>query len=278
LRNVAIEIRDPDGRVLAAGQEGEICVRSPTLPPTGYDNRPELTADVFSGGAYRTGDSGTLDHEGRLTLTAHKQSFVNIAGYKVDLAEVEDVLHECPGVREAAAMGVTIPNVGTLIKGVVVVRADWNEARIRAFCRERLALVKVPRLIELRDALPRGPTGKVLKAELSDVAAWLDRIRDANSLRLVRQLSGAPPERREHLLYGLVRAQAAAVLGIPPNEIPADQDFTEPGMDSFASIELRARLEYLLERELPETMTFDYPTVAALVQFLLRPLGSAATR
>ena len=270
LRNVAIEIRDVDGWVLGPGQEGEIRVKSPTLPPAGYDNRPALTAEVFSGGSYRTGDVGMLDREGRLILTGRKQSFVDIAGYKVDIAEVEEVLHECPGVREAVALGVTIANIGTLIKAVVVARAGWREAEIRAFCRERLAFVKVPRLIELRDTLPRGPTGKVLKHELSDVERYLDGIRDSDSLKLVSQLTRALPDRRRRLLHSLVQAQAAAVLGLQPNEIPGDQGFTELGMDSFASIELRARLEYLLECEFPETMTFDYPTVAAMVEFLLR--------
>ena len=275
LRNVAIEIRDPNGGVLAAGQEGEIWVNSPALPPTGYDNRPELTAEVFRGGFYRSGDFGRLDSSGRLTITGRKQSFVDIAGYKVDISEVEEVLHECPGVREAAALGVTIPNMGTLIKAVVVTQAGWREEEIRAFCRERLAFVKVPRLIELRDSLPRSSTGKVLKSELGDVTPYLDRIRDGDALKLVKQLEGAPPERRRRVVHSLVQAQAAAVLGRPANEIPGDQGFTELGMDSFASIELRARLEYLLERELPETLTFDYPTVSAVVEHLLRLFAMA---
>jgi long-chain acyl-CoA synthetase len=270
LRNVVIDIRDPDGRVLAAGQDGEIWVKSPTLPPTGYDNRPALTAEVFCGGYYRTGDAGTLDHDGRLTITGRKQNLVDIAGYKVDISEVDEVLHECPGVREAAALGVTIPNMGTIIKAVVVAKAGWREEEIRAFCRERLAFVKVPRLIELRDMLPRSSTGKVLKRELSNVAPYLGGIRNGNTLQLVKQLTGALPERRRRLISTLVQAQAAAVLRLPPSEIPGDQGFTELGMDSFASIELRARLEYLLERELPQTLTFDHPTIAAVVEYLLR--------
>jgi acyl carrier protein len=194
---------------------------------------------------------------------------VDIAGYKVDISEVEEVLHECPGVQEAAALGVTIPNIGTLIKAVVVAKEGWREEGIRAFCRERLAFVKVPRLIELRDTLPRSATGKVLKNELTDVAPYLDRIRDRHTLNLVERLRSALPDRRRPLIHSLVQAQAAAVLGRPPGEVPGDQGFTELGMDSFASIELRARLEYLLECDLPQTLTFDHPTVAAVVEYLL---------
>jgi long-chain acyl-CoA synthetase len=274
LRNVAIEIRGPHGVALPAGDDGDIWVRSPTLPPTGYDNRPALTAEVFRNGYYRTGDVGRLDHNGRLTITGRKQSFVDIAGYKVDISEVEEVLNECPGVREAAALGVTIPNMGTLIKAVIVPAADWREDAIRTFCRGRLAFVKVPRLIELRDTLPRSSTGKVLKSELGDAGPWLARIRDANAVKLVAQLTGATAEKRRRLFRDLVHAQAVAVLGRPVSEIPADQGFTELGMDSFASIELRARLEYLLERELPETLTFDHPTVAAVAEYLVRQLAT----
>jgi acyl carrier protein len=274
LRNVMVEVRDCAGRVLAPGQEGDIWVKSPTLPPSGYDNRAALTDEVFHAGFYRTGDVGTLDTDGRLGITGRKQSFVDIAGYKVDIGEVEEVLQECPGVAEAAALGVTIDSMGTLIKAAVVAKDGWDEDDIRAFCRERLAFVKVPRIIELRDRLPRSSTGKVVKSELGDVGPYLDRIRDAATVRAVRQLSVAFPEQRRRLLRGIVQAQAAAVLGRRPGEIPDDLGFTELGMDSFASIELRARLEYLLEQTLPETVTFDHPTVAAVVDFLL-PLLAA---
>jgi long-chain acyl-CoA synthetase len=270
LENVCIEIRNPDGMVLAAEAEGEIWVSSPTLPPTGYDNRAELTEAVFRDGFYGTGDVGSLDRDGQLTITGRKQSFVDIAGYKVDISEVEEILHECPGVQEAAALGITIENMGTLIKAVVVAKDGWREQQIRAFCRERLAFVKVPRLIELRGALPRASTGKVLKNELSDVTLYLDSIRDHETLRSVRQLAGAFPGQRRKLIRSIVQAQAAAVLGLSPKEIPDGQGFTELGMDSFASIELRGRLEYLLGWALPETMTFDHPTVAAAVEFLLQ--------
>ena len=64
------------------------------------------------------------------------------------------------------------------------------------------------------------------------------------------------------------------MLGCPVGGVPEDRGFTELGMDSFASIELRARLEYLLERTLPETMTFDHPTVSAVVEFLLHVLAA----
>ena len=269
LRNVTVEIRDPAGEPLAPGQEGDIWVASPTLAPGGYDNRAALSEDVFRGGFYRTGDLGTLDADGRLTLTGRKQGIVDIAGYKVDITEVEEVLLDCPGVEEAAALGVTVETMGPMIKAAIVARDGWGEEQIRAFCRERLAFVKVPRIIEFRDALPRSATGKVVKSELADVGPYLARIRDEQTARWLRQLAAAGPEQRRRLLRSVVQAQAAAVLGRPSGEVSVERGFTDLGMDSFASIELRARLEYLLGRALPETMTFDHPTVAAVVEFLL---------
>jgi long-chain acyl-CoA synthetase len=282
LRNVTIEIRRSDGDVLAPGHEGDIWVKSPALPPGGYDNRAALSEEVFRDGFYRTGDLGTIDRDGRLNVTGRKQGFVDIAGYKVDIAEVEEVLHDCPGVEEAAALGVTIESMGTMIKAVVVAKEGWREEHIRAFCRERLAFVKVPRIIEFRDALPRSSTGKLAKSELADVGPYLARIRDERSARSLRRLASSGPQRRRGLLRGIVQTQVAAVLGCPPGEVSDDRGFTDLGMDSFASIELRARLEYLLGREFPETMTFDHPTVAAVVEFLLgdsaAPAGALAAR
>ncbi len=273
LRNVSVEIRGPAGEVLPAGQAGDIWVSSPTLPPGGYDNRAALSDEVFQGGFYRTGDLGTLGVDGRLTLTGRKQGIIDIAGYKVDIAEVEEVLLDCPGVEEAAALGVTVEAMGPMIKAAVVARDGWGEAQIRAFCRERLAFVKVPRIIEIRDALPRSSTGKVIKSELADVGPYLARIRDDRTARALRQLAAAGAEQRRRLLRSIVQTQAAAVLGRPTGEVPVERGFTDLGMDSFASIELRARLEYLFGRQLPETMTFDHPTVGAVVEFLLSAIA-----
>lgn len=273
LQNVSLEIRNADGAVLDVEEQGEIWVKSPTLPPSGYDNRLDLTKEVFQGGHYRTGDIGALDSQGRLTINGRKQSVVDIAGYKVDLGEVEEVLLDCPGIREAAALGVAIPNMGTLIKAVVVADEGLRESQIRAFCRARLAFVKVPRIIEFCTSLPRASTGKVLRSELSDVTTYLNSIADPNILSSVKQLQGASTARRRKLVRSIVQAQAAAVLGLGVREAGDDQGFTALGMDSFASIELRARLEYLFGCELPETMTFDHPTVAAVVDYLLEILA-----
>ena len=145
---------------------------SPVIPPTGYENRPELTAQVFREGYYRTGDMGMIDGRGHLVMTGRKQTFVDVGGFKVDIAEVEEVLRSHPQVREATALGVEAPDLGTLIKAVLVTDSVCDEVDIVAYCRERLAAFKVPKTIRIVPEIPRTATGKLQRRR---VAAMLDR-------------------------------------------------------------------------------------------------------
>jgi long-chain acyl-CoA synthetase len=269
LKNVAIEIRDAEGKGLPAGVDGEIWVKSPTIPSSGYDNRTDLTREVFRAGFYKTGDIGRWNHRGHLILAGRKQSFITIAGNKVDTSEVEEVVESCPGVREAAVLGVEVPRMGTLVKAAVVTEGPCRPAEIREFCRQRLAFYKVPRLIEAFPSLPRSAMGKVQKSELSGVASYLEEICNAETIRIVRRLSSVPLGRRRSQVASLVQTQVAAVLGQPVETVSRNLGFIELGMDSFGAIELVVRLEYLFDQELPQTFTFDHPTVDAVTQCLL---------
>jgi long-chain acyl-CoA synthetase len=268
LRNVTIEIRDAEGKELPAGVDGEIWVKSPTIPPTGYDNRGDLTHETFCAGFCKTGDIGRRDHRGHLLLAGRKQSFITIAGHKVDTAEVEEVLQSCPGVREAAVLGVEVPRLGVLLKAALVTDGPCRPAEIWEFCRHRLAFYKVPRLIEAYPSLPRSAMGKVLKSELGGVESYLEGIRNAETTRIVGRLSTLSSGKRRSLVTSLVQAQVAAVLGRPGASVPRNVGFIELGMDSFGAIELHTRLEYLFDRELPQTFTFDHPTVDAITESL----------
>jgi long-chain acyl-CoA synthetase len=269
LRNVAIEIRDAEGKALPAGAYGDIWVRSPTIPPSGYENRRDLTHLTFRAGFYKTGDIGRRNHRGHLFLAGRKQSFINVAGNKVDTSEVEEVLESCPGVREAAVLGVDVPRMGTLVKAAVVTEGACRHAEIREFCRQRLAFYKVPRLIEAHPALPRSALGKVLKSDLGGVESFLKGIRNAEATRIVDQLSTASPGKRRLQVASLVQAQVAAALGQAIETVPRNLGFVELGMDSFGAIELLARLEYLFDQDLPQTFTFDHPTIDSVTESLM---------
>jgi long-chain acyl-CoA synthetase len=209
-----------------------------------------------------------LNHRSHLILAGRKQTFIDIAGNKVDASEVEEALESCPGVREAAVLGVEVPRMGTLLKAAVVTEGPCKSVEIREFCRQRLAFYKVPRLIEAYPSLPRSVVGKVLKSELGGVERYLEGIRSPEATRIVGRLSTVSSGKRRRLVASLAQEQVAAVLGRHIETVPRNLGFVELGMDSFGAIELVARLEYLFNQELPQTFTFDHPTVDAVAEIL----------
>jgi acyl carrier protein len=172
-------------------------------------------------------------------------------------------------VREAAVLGVEVPRMGTLLKAALVTDGPCRPAEVWEFCRHRLAFYKVPRLIEAYPSLPRSAMGKVLKSELGGIASYLEGIRNGEAAQTVGRLATVFSGKRRGMVTSLVRAQVAAVLGQPVASVPRNVGFVELGMDSFGAIDLRARLEYLFDKELPQTFTFDHPTVDALTDSLM---------
>ena len=279
LKNVSIAILDGSGTAVGGGNTGEIWIRSPSLPPTGYDDDEERTREVFRNGWYNSGDLGRVDVRGRLFLSGRTQSFINIGSYKVDATEVEETLLEIPGVREAAVVAVEVPDAGTMVKAVLATGdADRRlaESEIRAFCRQRLSMFKVPRLFEFLPALPRDPMGKIQRRELASADRYVSTIRDAAAVRALDQIHRAPPARQRTLVMQLVERHAAAVLGREGQPVPRDAGFADLGMDSFGSIELVTRLELLFGPGLPQTFTFDYPTIIAATDELLARLPTVS--
>jgi long-chain acyl-CoA synthetase len=253
LKNVAIRIRDDSGQDLPVNQSGRIWVKSPVIPPTGYENRPELTAQTFRDGFYDTGDLGKLDSRGNLIMTGRKQTFADVGGHKVDVSEVEEVLQSHPRVREAAAVGVEAGNLGTVIKAVVVADGGCDEALILAHCRQRLAAFKVPRLVEFRDALPRSPIGKVLKSELVGDRAFLtDSVRREPALPNVDSLAEQ------------IREQAALCLQHEPTSLARSASFQSMGFDSLRATELHLRLVKLTGLPLSISVLWNYPSIDEL--------------
>jgi long-chain acyl-CoA synthetase len=166
---VELRIVDPDsGREQGPREVGEVWLRAPNVA-AGYFNRPAETARALtSDGWLRTGDGGYLDEEGYLYLTDRIKDMIVSGGENVYPIEVEEVLSQHPGVREAAAIGVPHERWGEMVVALVVRRpgcaVDLDD--LLAFARQRLAGYKLPRRVEFVDELPRTPTGKVLKREL----------------------------------------------------------------------------------------------------------------
>jgi long-chain acyl-CoA synthetase len=276
LKNVTVRVRDEAGRDLPAGHSGRIWVRSPVIPPTGYDNQPELSAQIFRDGFYDTGDLGMLDARGHLVMTGRKETFIEVGGYKVDLSEVEEVLRNHPRVREAAALGVEVPALGTLVKAVVAADGPCAEEEVRAHCGERLASFKVPRLVEFRDALPRGPLGKVLKSELGDVGDYPSGANRDEFERAWSALAGQGEVWRLEFLAAQIRQQAALTLRLPAAALEPSAPFRSMGFDSLLAAELSLRLSKLTGLELSITTVWNHPTVEELAAALLARLEPSA--
>jgi acyl-CoA synthetase (AMP-forming)/AMP-acid ligase II len=160
-----VRIAGPDGDEAKPGDPGEVLLRGPNLM-LGYLDDPGATrAAIDAGGWLHTGDIGRLDADGYLTITDRLKDMYICGGFNVYPAEVEQVLARLDGVAESVVIGVPDERLGEAGKAYVVTRPGFalSEAAVLAFCRERLAGYKVPRLVVFRDDLPRTPAGKPLK-------------------------------------------------------------------------------------------------------------------
>ena len=167
IAHVEIEIRDDAGNRLAAGENGEICLRGPKITQ-GYWKDPEKTAAAFFGDWFRSGDVGYLDEDGFLYLTDRKKDMIVSGGENIASSEVERVIYQLPQVREVAVVGVPDERWGEKPVAVVVLaeNAVLDLPSLAAHCKTRLAGFKVPTQLVIRDSLPRNPSGKVLKRVL----------------------------------------------------------------------------------------------------------------
>ncbi|HEV7757250.1 MAG TPA: long-chain fatty acid--CoA ligase [Mycobacteriales bacterium] len=168
---VDVEIARPEVEktieLLPTGELGELVVRGHNVMK-GYLNRPEDTAEVMVDGWFRTGDLGTKDADGYLTIVDRKKDMVLRGGYNVYPREVEEVLLRNPAIGQVAVIGVPDDRLGEEVCAVVIPAegAESDADAIVAWSREALAAYKYPRRIEFVDEFPLGPSGKVLKREL----------------------------------------------------------------------------------------------------------------
>ncbi|MCC9205799.1 long-chain-fatty-acid--CoA ligase [Arthrobacter sp. zg-Y769] len=170
-----VRMLDPDGNDVPTGEVGELSVRGDGVMK-GYWKNDDATAAAIPDGWFRTGDLARFDEDGNIYIVDRKKDIILRGGYNVYPREIEEVLYEHPAVAEAAVIGIPDPLHGEEIAAVVGLREeavpaddaarDALIADIQQFTKDRLAAYKYPRLIELTDALPKGPTGKILKREI----------------------------------------------------------------------------------------------------------------
>ena len=151
------------------GNEGELVLRGPSIVK-GYWQKPEESAKAIVEGRFYTGDVAKIDERGWCYIVDRKKDLINVSGFKVWPRDVEDVLYQHPGVKEAAVVGEPDPYRGETVKAFVSLSEDFkgktNSEELIQFCKERLAAYKYPRIVEIIDEVPKTITGKMLRREL----------------------------------------------------------------------------------------------------------------
>ena len=167
IENVEVRVVDEQDREVPDGTLGEIVIRGPNVM-LGYLGKPEETASALRGGWLHSGDIGHRDADGYFHVVDRVKDMINVAGFKVFPREVEEVLFGHPAVAEAAVLGRPDPVKGEVVRACVVARPGHSATaeELVEHCRGRVASYKVPVVVEFLAALPKSPTGKILKKNL----------------------------------------------------------------------------------------------------------------
>ncbi len=163
-----IGVMDAEGKLLGAGELGEIVIRGPNVT-AGYENNPKANAENFVHGWFRTGDQGIIDELGYLRLTGRLKELINRGGEKVSPLEIDAVLLDHPAVAQCLAFAVPHEKLGEEVAAAIVLRegASATDHELRDFAAARLAQFKVPRNIVFLDEIPKGATGKLQRIGLA---------------------------------------------------------------------------------------------------------------
>ena len=171
--DVEVRVVAEDGSPLGAGEPGEVVIRGYNVMAGYFDEPEETAAAVDEDGWLRTGDVGVLDDNGNLTITDRTKDMFIVGGFNAYPAEIEQIMMRHPDVGQVAIVGVPDQRLGEVGKAFVVPRVnrDIDPTELLEWCREQMANFKVPRSIDVLDALPLTASGKVQKFKLRDMAS-----------------------------------------------------------------------------------------------------------
>nr|WP_316640985.1 acyl--CoA ligase [uncultured Roseateles sp.] len=163
-----VAIMGSEGQILGANEVGEIVIRGPNVT-AGYENNSQANADGFLNGWFRTGDQGSKDGEGYLSITGRLKEIINRGGEKVSPREVDELLMDHAAVAQVVCFGMPHPKLGEEVAAVVVLKegASATERELQDFVAQRAADYKVPRKILFMDEIPKGATGKLQRIGLA---------------------------------------------------------------------------------------------------------------
>lgn len=264
-----VAVTDEAGNRLPAGREGEVVVRGPSVI-RGYENNPQANARFFMDGWLRTGDLGSFDADGYLTITGRIKEIINRAGEKIAPREVEEALLQHPAVAQAVVFAMPDERLGEDVAAAVVLRqgASAGERELQEHVAARLADFKVPRRIVLLGEIPKGPTGKLQRAGLAEKLG----LTGTRGGRVGASAYVAPRTPLERTLAGIW----CDVLGV--EEVGVEDGFLELGGDSVLAARLIARARALTGVEVPMLGLFgEASTVATQAKLIASAGGNAQT-
>jgi acyl-CoA synthetase (AMP-forming)/AMP-acid ligase II/thioesterase domain-containing protein len=256
-----IAILDRAGDRLPVGEVGEVAIRGANVF-SGYEANPEANEAAFTDGWFRTGDEGSLDADGYLTLRGRIKEIINRGGEKISPLEVDEALLRHAAVEQAVTFAVTDPRLGEEIAAAVVLApdSDADERALQDFVAAQLAPFKVPRRVLVVDEIPRGATGKVQRIGLAE-----------------RLGAGATRDEPDRQAYGFLEPELVeiwrSVLG--REEIGVTDDFFALGGDSILGAEAVARVRDLVDSpDLPLASIVRAPTPATMAREVFDHVGS----
>jgi acyl-CoA synthetase (AMP-forming)/AMP-acid ligase II/thioesterase domain-containing protein len=262
-----VMIAGQDGCPLPANEQGEVWVSGPTVM-AGYLDAPELNRSAFVDGWFRTGDIGSLDEDGYLSLHGRLSELINRGGEKIAPAEVDAALLRHPAVAEAAAYAVSHPRLGEDVAAAVVLHpgAMITPADLRQFLLGELASFKIPHCIHILDQLPKGSTGKTQRRRLS-ATLGVPLHEPAERVPLVAK---GPQNLKAELLILWRRLLKSETLS-------DNDDFFESGGDSLLATEMLIEIECLIGHPVPEAIMFEARTIRQLLPRITKQVNLPAS-
>ena len=185
-----VEVLNPNGKPVPAGETGELCIHVEDGRPfgllMGYHKDVSLTAEAFDGGVYHTGDNVYMDDDGYVWFVGRKDDIIKSSGYRISPFEVESVLQKHPAVLECAVTGVEDSKRGMAVKATIVLSSEYAdkdpkemEVEISTFAKENTAMYKCPRIYEFVKDLPKTISGKIRRVEIREK----DKGKDADKIK-----------------------------------------------------------------------------------------------
>jgi len=247
-----VAVMDGEGNLLPAGASGEVVIRGESVT-SGYENAPDANAAAFVDGWFRTGDQGNMDADGYLYLTGRIKEIVNRGGFKISPQEVDDVLLEHPSVRQAVAFPVPHPTLGEDIAAAVVLRRAGaaSEGELRAFALSRLTEYKVPTRVVFVSEIPKGPSGKLVRAGMGE------RLKDVLETGFVAPRDELEASLKEIWQWVLDRKP----VGIRDN-------FFGLGGHSLLAVRMFDYIDRMFGKKLPPRTLFFAPTIEDLAKVM----------